>query len=358
MSEAIENRRFATGIQDRACVSEALQEQIFAGRLKKSETEALYRRCVSYQSEAPEPWSHDLYRPYAQYFGFLSSLKAKSILGELWNYGFLKPFEKTGFDLIDFGAGTLGATLGAVEFARESGLKMGTLTAIDQNIAPMKWGLEFFSDFFESDPELKTQLSSPREDRPQILIASDVLNECEGFQSRHFDSPALLPFFNWIKNMNDQSMVIWVEPANKKTNQNFLAARNHIKKFANILLPCTHSLDCPALEQYEWCHEDRDYLAPSQYWNLVREMGFHRDVLSFSFLALSKRTPIFSPQQGRIVSRDLRNKGRCDKWLCSNGKRWKAGLLKRHENDQNRSFFGGRRGDIVDCVSTGIKTPD
>jgi hypothetical protein len=346
------------GIKDKTRVSKALEEKVFDGALKKRELEALYRRCTSYQTEAPEPWSGDLYRPYSKYFGFLSSLKVRACLNELSHYGYLDRWKKKSIEVFDFGAGTLGASLGVVDFATATKLSIEKLTTIDVDLKPMQWAAKYFEDFLEPSPEFKTSLSSPSRDKASLLVAVDVLNEQDAFRNRSFDDPSMKFLKDWISEMNEDSIFLWIEPANKKTNQNFLAWRDHLKNLAPILLPCTHQANCPALEQREWCHEDRDYLAPSVYWNLVHDLGFHRDVLSFSFLALGKQKSPFGPQSARVVSRDLQNKGRCDKWLCANGKRWKAGLLKRHEGPENASYFESRRGDIVDCASTGLKTPD
>lgn len=346
------------GIQDKVRVSKALEDYLFDSSLKKKELEALYRRCTSYQSETPEPWSSDLYRPYSKYFGFLTSLKVKSCLGELQKYGYLDVWKKKSVDIYDFGAGTLGASLGFLDFAAHLKLSINEMTAIDREMGPMRWALGYFEDFLEPTPILKSELPLQDPQRPSLLMAVDVLNEFEAFRNNNFEHPSIQFLKDWISNMSEDSIFLWIEPANKKTNQNFLAWRDHLKSFASVLLPCTHQERCPALEQREWCHEDRDYLAPSIYWNLVHDLGFQRDVLSFSYLALGKQPSKFRATDARMVSRDLRNKGRCDKWLCANGKRWKAGLLNRNQNAENKPFFEARRGDIVDCASTGLKTPD
>ena len=117
------------GIQNKIKLSKAFEERTFSGVLKKREREALYRRCTSYQLENPEPWCGDLYRPYSQYFGFLSALKVKACLEELKSFGYLETSQS--FELIDFGAGTLGATLGAIDFASSGAIKLSSITAID-----------------------------------------------------------------------------------------------------------------------------------------------------------------------------------------------------------------------------------
>jgi hypothetical protein len=209
------------GIKDKTRVSKALEEKVFDGALKKRELEALYRRCTSYQTEAPEPWSGDLYRPYSKYFGFLSSLKVRACLNELSHYGYLDRWKKKSIEVFDFGAGTLGASLGVVDFATATKLSIEKLTTIDVDLKPMQWAAKYFEDFLEPSPEFKTSLSSPSRDKASLLVAVDVLNEQDAFRNRSFDDPSMKFLKDWISEMNEDSIFLWIEPANKKTNQNF-----------------------------------------------------------------------------------------------------------------------------------------
>ena len=163
---------------------------------------------------------------------------------------------------------------------------------------------------------------------------------------------------SWIERATPNTIILLLEPASRLVNQKFLALRDLLCQKISILLPCTHAKACPALIDDEWCHEEHPYKAPSAYWNLVREMGFRRNLLQFSMLALGKQASQFKREDARMVSRTLKSKGRCEKWLCADGKRWKESQLNRNQNEKNEAFFEAARGDIIDCLSTGINLPD
>ena len=346
-------------------LSAALEEELFAGVLKKREVIALREQCESYQKAVDEEdkplWRRDLFRPYSQYFGFLSSLKVKSALEELNHYGYLDVLKDKRIQLIDFGAGTLGATMGAIDFLNENGYSVKNTIAIDQNEEPMEWAAKTFEFLKNHQLDLAGRLPADVSLDNTIVIAVDVFNEMGLMKEKKQinESARYIEMINsWLDRATDSTRFVFIEPAAKAVNQNFIRLRNLLKDKMTILLPCTHQLDCPALPTDDWCHEDRNYKAPSKYWNLVHDMRFQRGLLSNSILCLGKQKSAFEAQQARVVSRKLKGKGRCDKWLCANGKRWKAGLLNRHKSEANEAFFESIRGDIIDCPSTGVKIPD
>jgi len=359
------------------CLSEQLEKHIFAPVLKKREIQSLRRRCENYQEspkesseEDPEEnpqrkWQNDLYRPYSQYFGFLSSLKVKSSLEELSHHGYLNIWNKKPIQIIDFGAGTLGGTLGALDFFKGTNQPIRKILAIDADDRPMKWAQNNFNPYIPSSIQknihLLNRLPTETSFDQTLVIAVDVLNEI-GLMDEKETIDVRSSWYemlnSWIQQSTDSTIFLFIEPAGKNINRNFLTLRNILKEKLEILLPCTHASTCPALKTNDWCHEDRLYKAPSKYWNLVHAMGFERRVLSFSMLCLGKQKNKFSTEEARVVSRKLRGKGKCEKWLCGNGKRWKASILNRHENEANESFFNAQRGDILDCHSTGLRQPD
>ena len=347
--------------QEKIRISSELENLIFEKPLKKRELECLKDRCESYQMGAPKEWSGDIYRAYSRYFGFLSSLKVKAVLKELDAYGYLDALKSQPLQCIDFGAGTLGASLGALDYFKENQIQIERAVSIDQDLKPMQWAQKEFGSFLNIDIGMRTSLPEEKSYQNTLFIAADVFNEMGLLAERNALDPQA-PFISMLKSilqkMDEKSILILIEPASKWINQNFLRLRDLLIQESHLLLPCTHELSCPALQQREWCHEDRDYLAPSQFWNLVHELGFQRGTLSFSMLCFSKQKNRFKNSQARMVSRRIKSKGRCDKWLCAEGKRWKASILERHESVQNAAFFEAQRGDIIDLNSTGLKPPD
>ncbi len=330
-------------------VSEELENDLFGNALTKKETEALRERCMSYQAEEPPAWSSRIFPAYAQYFGFLSSLKVRSVFHELHHYGYMDPVldHPSGFQLVDFGAGTLGGTLGAVDFLRSVGKKPSALWAVDEDTSPMRWAEERFKGFLQQSVTLFTadQFKQNTCPKPTLFIAVDVLNEM-GLPPRQ----EALEFVRSItQKLDEHSLIILIEPANKFINKDFLRLREYLKSELSILLPCTHSQTCPMLEsQRDWCHEERHYRAPSRYWTLVDNLGFDRSILQFSLLVLGKRNSVFTDQDYRMVSRNIATKGKSEKWFCGKGERWKVAELTRHKEDPNKQhFFAAQRGDVL-----------
>lgn len=331
-------------------LSKKLEQHFFRSVLKRREIDALKARCENYQLETAPEWSPGLFLSYSQYFGFLSALKVRSVFFELAHRGYLNSWKDRSIQLVDFGCGTLGASLGAVDFLRAGGWTVDSVVAIDKDRRPAEWGQAEFKDFLprtQVSAQMPSSLSSG-----QILVAVDVLNELESW-----DAVSRL-----VKKLPKDSLLILIEPASKSHNQKLLKWRNEtIKELppgVSLLLPCTHSMPCPALEDREWCHEEWDYKAPSVYWNLVHEMKFKRSRLTFSLMVFGSQPTAFKASDARVVSQILRPKGRCEKWLCANGKRWKCSLLERHRSEENEFIYDARRGDVLDCDSTGLKPND
>ncbi len=342
-------------------LSEKLEKAVFGHRLQKREVEALKKRCHSYQTGTARRWEGPVMRAYSQYFGALTSLKVKAVLRELESYGYLDIWPRGPQKIIDFGAGTLGATLGAYDFFKERAHTPISLQGFDQDLDPIRWAQLSFSEFLPK--HIQTSKGSPYgSDLDSSLVLSvDVLNEMGLLDKKDaIDTHAhwYREILSWCKNATESTILVFIEPASKQINRNFLALRNELIKEIPLLLPCTHSFSCPALLTDDWCHEERPYLAPSSYWNLVHEMGFQRNLLQFSMLCLGKQKTKFTSSQARMVSRRIKSKGRCEKWLCSQGKRWKVSLLNRNENEQNKPFFDLERGGIIDLDSTGLKLPE
>jgi len=337
-----------------------LEQAFFSRSLNKREWEQLKRRCESYQSGEERLWNDAILPAYSQYFGFLSALKAKATLLELENYGYLKIFQGKPFSLIDFGSGTLGGTLGSLDFFRaHPEYQLERITAIDRDLTATTWAQVEFSSFLPETLELhKNFTPSPLSNT--IFLAIDVLNEMglmDENDSLQAEVSWLQLFETVIRTSNESSLFIFIEPANKKINRNFLRFRDHMSRHSTVLLPCTHQLPCPALETDDWCHEERRYRAPSAYWNLVHSMGFERSRLAYSLLCIGKQNSRFSDTQSRMVSRPLKTKGKCEKWFCGNGTRWKITQLDRNRSEK-ASFFDAERGDILDSSSTGWLRPD
>lgn len=331
-----------------------LEKHFFRQALDQKQVVALRKLCETYQISSRSTWKESVLRPYSCYFGYLTALKTYRALSELDQWGYLASWRDQEIEILDFGAGSLGASLGATQYLRAQGFQVSSISAIDRDLQPAEWAAEEFKDFLPSQVRFSRRWPSRVSSKTQLIVMGNVWTEI--WRS---SSPTKFEelFEESLKKLSPHQIVLILEPADKATNQKLLEARNKWRHSAKILLPCTHALACPALAQDEWCHEEVDYGAPARFWELVRKLGFRKSRLNFSLLALGKQSPAFQSSMARVVSGDVGGKGKCEKWLCSAGERWKASLLTKTKTEQNLPYFEGPRGAVLDLNSTGLKRP-
>ncbi len=363
--------RKAQRLMDELCddnsltLSADLSSAIFHRAVTKAEAERLRLRCENYQREDFKGWDPAVFFPYSQYFGYLSSLKARAVMEELAQFGYLG----SSYRLVDIGAGTLGASLGIIDFCRERGIEIREHYAVDKDLKPLQWAKDHFSSYLSSTvishnwprPDRFNEPSTDQSSQTSLYVLSDVFAEnsqyCSSFEQMR-QSPFAQNLLKAIRGLSEKSILIFIEPAHKKANRNLLHFRDLLSKEISILLPCPHSQPCPAIPQNEWCHEEKHFRAPDQFSQLVHRLGFARRYLQYSQLCLGPQDSYFKSHHARVVSRQLKSKGRCDKWLCQNGQRWKASLLMRHKKSDNASYYDSERGTVLDTRELeSISTP-
>lgn len=328
-------------------LSEELENAFDHRNLDRRQMELLLEQAEKYQRHAPPSWKPEVFKAYQAYFGFISALRAKAVVRELSQYRYDQVWGEDEVEIVDLGAGTLGASLGAIDALREMGRKVGQIHAVDQDPRPIEWAQEHFRDHLPRRVLRHRWPQSLEGHRARLVIASSVLTEV--ISATEVSTPPLLLWLEeQLKKASSKTVFAIMEPADFEFNQRFLEWRDRWRHLSHILLPCTHEKACPALAQKEWCHEERDYEAPSAFWNFVRDLGFRKKSLNFSLLVLGKQKPTFHPMDGRIVSSALKSKGRCDRWICADGQRWKESQLLRVKSHANEAFFESQRGDIVD----------
>jgi len=339
-------------------LSHALENAFFKNRLTQNELKILKSHCESYQDLELPDWKPSILRAYSSYFGFITALKARSAIEQCFEAGYLK---KQAYDIVDIGAGTLGASLGVIDFFNAKKLEVSSLLAVDKDQQAVEWASEEFKAFLPTNFGFRKRFPSANERRPQIIVYANVLTEL-GLKELGFEPHRSLKlkefFLKPLKDLHEDSLVIIIEPSTRETNTNLLKLRDWIRSRFHILLPCTHESDCPALAQKEWCHEEWSYRAPARFWAIVKYLRFRKKLLSFGFLVLGKQNNRFEKAKARVVSREIPSKGRCEKWLCSAGYRWKESKLLRHRSTANQAYYEAARGAIIDCVSTDCHRPD
>jgi len=338
----------------RILLPDSLEKHFFRKALDQKQVLALRKLCESYQQNSQSHWKPSVIAPYSSYFGFLTALKFYRAMEELDSFGYLKAFQGRDLELVDIGAGTLGASLGASSYLTSKGLQISQISVLERKLEPVHWAHAEFSGFLPPRVRAIRRLPSRWPARPQIVLMGNVWAELWNSRSSRVQDE----FLTSLKKATQHQLFVIVEPADKATNQKLLEFRNEIRHETRVLLPCTHQRPCPALTQNEWCHEEYDYRAPARFWELVRGLGFQKSRLTFSYLCFGKQKPAFTASDARVVSQDIGGKGKCQKWLCAEGKRWKASVLEKHRNLQNESFLDAARGAVVDCGSTPEIKPD
>ncbi|TVQ79904.1 MAG: hypothetical protein EA369_03920 [Bradymonadales bacterium] len=329
-------------------LSGELEKAFFSKKIEQNQVLALKRLCEGYHRQKQSLWRESVYRPYSCYFGFLTALKTKRVFQELKVWGYLERFQQSKISLLDYGAGSLGGSLGAYEFFKGEGLSIDRVIAVDRDPRPVDWAKTEFAAFLPSEVSFAKRWPRLKKSSAQIHLMANVWNEIWQNPKSQFTK-------NWLAQLRLASrddLFIIIEPADKLTNQRLLRFRDQLRNLTQILLPCTHALACPALAQDEWCHEEVEYSAPARYWELVRKLGFRKSRLSFSLLVFGQQASAFSETQARVVSQDVGGKGRCEKFLCMKGRRWKESLLVRDQNEKNQGFFSAPRGGVIDSRST------
>jgi hypothetical protein len=311
--------------------------------LKPEEVDRLRAMATAYQEFIPVRWPERDFELYHTYFGFLTALKAKSAILEMYQYGLLS--KSKNYEVVELGPGTLGASLGVCDALRDFGSSSIRARGIDVQESAFRWAKSKFSAFLPSAVEYLRNPPRLEQNADRIIIAANFLIEIKD----RLDSD---PLVRWLEEQFEQlsgrNLFLFIEPAEFEFNQKFLALRDLWSQKIRVLLPCTHQKACPAKQQSEWCHEDRAYEAPSAYWNMVHQLGFRQKNLSFSYLVLGKQTPPFQDHHARVVSDDVSGKGLAERWLCAQGRRWKQSALLRHQSEETLSFYESQRGDIVD----------
>ncbi len=339
MPQEIENQ---SQIRPKLRLSEALASKFQHRKLKAEELESIRAMAEGYQNKLRLRWPERDFVAYQAYFGFLTALKAKSVVRELLQYQYLKDLNE--LEILEIGPGTLGASLGIVEGLSEHKIKVSKIVGIDPQETAFRWAKNEYSEFLPRRTEHALHLPKRLDDHPRLIVCANVINELE---PNITDNPIVRWLETQFKEASGKNLFVFIEPAEFEFNQKFLSLRDRWREMIRILLPCTHAKTCPALAQNEWCHEERPYEAPSEYWNMIKNLGFRQRHLSFSLLVLGKRPSTFQMRQARVVSSDVSGKGLCERWLCQDGRRWKQSNLLRERSDKNQPFYESLRGDVI-----------
>jgi hypothetical protein len=299
MSEAtdIQSRRFLA----RSVVPHVEKLSGLFNRDEKDQGAGLAR----YWKESSNP--ANLRLAYFLYFMPSNLYRAASVWAELRRLG----FEWRAGELlkgIELGAGPASGACGIAAGERHAPVGMpsqGNWALIEQD-KPMlelgsRWAEAYFRDQgrswdlrpFHRTLDFKKPLLPPTAPRFNVWLMSYVLNEieepAEGVASRLLDA--------WDKHLEDESVMILIEPALKLQSRRLLELRRCLLDQAErrgadwlkLLLPCLGNQACGALaEAGDWCHEEVSWWRPP-YFRVIDQMaGLDRKTLPFSYLVFAR----------------------------------------------------------------------
>ncbi|MGZ3687303.1 MAG: small ribosomal subunit Rsm22 family protein [Bdellovibrionota bacterium] len=277
---------------------------------------------------------------------------------------------------IEFGAGPASGACGiaASEHFVQAGLPAsGDWALIEQDKAMLGLGSDWAKSYFEflkigdwgTRPfhrtiELKRGFLPPTAPRFNLWVMSYYLNEiAENSEDIALLAEKLLE--SWDKHLDDEGMVVLVEPALKLQSRKLLELRRALLERMQakdspmqILLPCLGHQACGALAAPEdWCHEDVSWWRPPYFRTIDQMAELDRKSLPFSYLVLTKsrraREEILpglvgSPVRHRLVSPAHKEGQDWEFFLCGEDGKRRARYRPRGETDPAAEL---ERGDIL-----------
>lgn len=326
MAKAMEGEfeeRIARFLTDRKLLddSASLQSKRFLSRSVAPHVEklsSLFNRAeAESQGDGLAPYwkasSHPENLRLAYFLAFMpcNIYRVASVWTELARLGYRWP--STGFRGIEFGAGPASGACGIAlgESHAPSGLPSeGNWALIEQDKAVLElgtaWAPEFFRDVLRADWGIRPFHRKIDLSRGEFLpasapsfhlwLSSYYLNE-SGLAPRELAAKLL---HAWDKHLENEGLVILVEPALKRQSRRLLELRQEIltqikqpknndKEMMQVLLPCLGHQACGALaEPEDWCHEEVSWWRPRYMRHLDEMTGLDRKTLPFSYLVLTK----------------------------------------------------------------------
>lgn len=319
-------------------------------------------------------------RRLAYFLSFMPGniFRVASVWAELHRLGFQWRLpEGVEFRGLEWGAGTAAGACGILAGEAFAPLGMpsaGSFALIEQSKTALQLGSSWMDRFseqlklsirarsFHRRVELESAWLPKNAPQFHLFVMSYFLNETES-------RPEILAkrcLEACHQHLEEEGLVIIVEPALKQQSRKLLEFRKHLieqietsPSDMKVLLPCLGTQACGALSKPEdWCHEEVSWWRPKYLKELDTLVQLDRKTLPFSYLVLQKTRrslrEIFPKFEGtqteryRLVS-PARALGKKDLefYLCGqDGKRRTRVRLK----NQNALLDDVERGDILQNV--------
>lgn len=247
---------------------------------------------------------------YFLYFMPSNLFRVASVWAELARLGYRWP-EGRALDAIELGSGPASGACGIAAGEAHAPLGLapqgGRFALLEQD-KPMlelgaRWAAQYFSQKGRPETAFRTfrrkldftgPLLPAGAPRFNLWLSSFFLNESR------LEAPALAQRLleTWKKHLDEEGIVILVEPALKVQSRKLLELRREILKAVEdgsagfplqVLLPCLGHQACGALADPEdWCHEEVSWWRPPYFQRIDQMAGLDRRSLPFSYLVLAR----------------------------------------------------------------------
>ncbi len=276
-------------------------------RRKAQDPAAAAKGLAPYWTESSNP--ANLRLAYFLYFMPANLYRVASVWAELSRLGYRWP-EGRPLDAIELGAGPASGACGISAGERHApcGLpERGQFALIEQDKPMLELGARWASRYFTDNgrPDWGTRTFRRRLDFAEPLLPRNAprfnLWLSSYFLNETTESPravALRLLETWKRHLDDEGLVILVEPALKFQSRKLLEVRQAILEEVDshragfplqVLLPCLGHQACGALAAEEdWCHEEVSWWRPPYFKRIDQMAGLDRKTLPFSYLVLAR----------------------------------------------------------------------
>jgi ribosomal protein RSM22 (predicted rRNA methylase) len=150
--------------------------------------------------------------------------------------------------------------------------------------------------------------------------------------------------------------LVIVEPGSKASSRELLELRDKLRarEDVRVWLPCLSGRPCGALASPgDWCHEEAAVNFPGWMDELGAAAGMRKEAVIFSYLVCSigvhPETPASWPDT-RVVSQLMKEKGRVECFLCTEGGKKRARVLDSRVTAETEPFTQVVRGQLFSDV--------
>ncbi|MGE0614490.1 MAG: small ribosomal subunit Rsm22 family protein [Bacteriovoracia bacterium] len=312
---------------------------------------------------------------YFLYFMPANACRVAAVFAELARLGFRWPtsFGDTPLRGIEFGAGPATGACGVAMARKFGGIDLpgaGDWALIEQDKPMLSLGEDWAKRLmaWADVPEWGIRPYPRRIDlergflprnapRFHLWLMSYFLNELA--EPTEVVAKRLLEA--WERHLEDEGLVVLVEPALKEESRKLLEIRRALidqtrkqrLDWFQILLPCLGSQACGALAaEGDWCHEEVSWWRPEYSREIDKQAGLDRKTLPFSYLVIAKsKRPLAAwlphlrgdaNRRYRLVSPAHREgKRHWDFYLCGQSGKFKSRM------EDSRSEIPIGRGSIL-----------